>query len=86
MNQNIKITVITSNKSGVLSSIMLIGIKNGLVFRSHKFCNREQNLLERILYFEGNLTCSENDLYHKLDAHPEIKSVIKFQLKVMTIN
>ena len=68
MNNKIEIILLTTNKSGVLSSVMMASGKLGLLlFKNHsEKINEESSRLTVI--FNGQLKCSKEELINTLEA------------------
>ena len=76
MNKNkIEMTIVTTNKSGVLSSIMMIGVKLGLMVCRNQSEKIDENSSRVSVVFDGELNCSTEVLTNEMLKHPEITSV-----------
>ena len=76
MNSNdLEITFTTSNKSGVLSSIMLLAGKQGLIYRRYQLHSKTDDSSKMVVQFSGALKCSKDELINNMEAHADIFSV-----------
>lgn len=78
-NKNkVLVNILTSNKSGPLSSIMLNGRKAGLMFTSKKTVEVDDNNLRLSVVFEGSLNCHVKEFIKTIESHPEVRMVESF--------
>lgn len=78
-NKNkVLVNILTSKKSGSLSSIMLNGRKAGLMFTSKKTIEVDDNTLRLSVVFEGSLNCHVKEFIKTIESHPEVRLVESF--------
>ena len=86
MNENkVEVILLTSNKTGILSSIMMVGAKFGLMLVKNKFLKIDENNYRLFLFFNGKLNCSEYEFSNEITSHSEIYSVESIVLKYIDL-
>ena len=77
-NKNkIFVTLITSNRSGVLSAVMFKGKKMGLMLTKNKTEKLDDARSIMEIEFEGILPCTDAEFIQEIESHPRIHSVEK---------
>lgn len=74
-DEKVEITLLASNKSGILSSIMVKGGKAGLMYRRNKLTEIDSDRSRMVINFTGSLNCSKGELIDAMESHPEIFAV-----------
>lgn len=81
MNDNkVQVTIITSNKSGILSSIMLNSHKLGLTYRRNQLTKLDNDKSSMVISFVGKLNCTEAHFIKLMESHTEIHSVENIEI------
>ncbi|MEH6457424.1 MAG: hypothetical protein V7749_13925 [Cocleimonas sp.] len=75
MNNKVQITLLTSQKSGVLSAVMLKADKFGLKYQRNQSEWLTDNRFRMIIYFNGSLNCTQVEFIDAMESHPEIHTV-----------
>lgn len=75
MSNKIEITLITSNKTGILASIMMTCFKQGLMVEKNSTAKIDDKNSRLTIYFNGDLKCDEDLLISEVESHPEIHAV-----------
>lgn len=76
----VEMTLLTSNKSGILSSIMIKGGKVGLMYRRNNTEKLDDDNSRMVVNFEGALSCSKGEFIDEMESHPEIHLVESLSL------
>lgn len=76
----VKITFLVTDKSGVLSSILLTGDLLGLVFRKQTTTKLETNNSRVKVYFDGEFNCSRKESISRFEEHPKVLKVEKIEV------
>lgn len=71
----VELILTTSKKTGILSSIMMIGVKYGLMLVKNKSTKIDEESTRFLLVFNGKLNSSKSDLSNELESHPDIHVV-----------
>jgi len=74
-NNKIEMTIVTSNRAGVLSSIMMMGVKLGLMIRRNQSEKIDEDTSRVYVVFDGHLNCSKDELINEMLQHSEIYSI-----------
>jgi len=77
MNNKVEVTLLTSNKSGVLSSLMVKGGSLGLIYRRQQAEKIGIDNSRLVLSFDGNLNCNKSESINAFAEHPEVLKVEK---------
>lgn len=75
IDNKIELSLITVNKSGTLSSIMMQGDSLGLMYHQHQIEAINENQSRLNIIFEGCLKCTEETLREKIEAHLDVISI-----------
>ncbi len=77
-NKNkVEITLLVSNKSGVLSSLMVKGGSLGLIYRRQHAEKLNNDNSRLIISFDGELNCDKHQSITTFEEHPEVIKVEK---------
>ncbi len=75
INDRVELVITISNKTGVLSSIMSIGVEYGLMLVKNKSIKIDDSTSRLLLVFNGKLNCSEVVFKNELKSHSEILTI-----------
>ena len=79
-DKKVEISLLTNNKSGILSSIMMQGSNVGLLYQKHHLEKLDDQMSRMRITFEGRLNCSQEDLIHAIESHSNIKAIENFSI------
>lgn len=79
-DKKVEMSLLTSNRSGILSSIMMQGSNVGLLYQKHHLEKLDDQQSRMKITFEGNLNCSQDDLINAIESHSDIKSIENFSI------
>lgn len=74
--KQLTMSLLVSDRSGVRSSIMLLGRDLGLMYRTCQLEKLSDNRSKMHVTFNGHLNCSKADLINTMESHPNIYSVV----------
>lgn len=76
-NNKVEVTLLVTNKSGILSALMIKGGSLGLMYRRQSAQKLNDNISRIIVSFEGKLNCSQQQSVNVFTEHPEVIKVEK---------
>ena len=79
-DKKVEMSLLTTNKAGILSSIMMKGSSVGLLYQNHRLEKLDDQQSRMKITFEGHLNCSQNDLIDAIESHADIKSIENFSI------
>lgn len=74
-DKRIEMALLTTNKRGNLSSIMMLGNKHGLMYQKHHLVKIDDTQSRMTITFEGSLNCSNDELIDAIITHENISSI-----------
>lgn len=81
MNNKVEITLLVTNKSGVLSSLMVEGGSLGLIYRRKQTEKLNAETSRIVISFDGEIDC---DKQKSISTFKELPEVIKVEKIVIT--
>jgi len=75
IDKKVEISLLTNNKKGILSSIMMRGSSVGLMYQNHHLEKLDDQQSRMKITFEGRLNCSQEDLIDSIESHSDIKTI-----------
>ena len=79
-NKKVEISLLTSNKSGILASIMRQSNSLGLIYQKHQLVKVDTNLSRMDITFDGDLNCSVDEFTDSMTSHPVIHNVVNINI------
>lgn len=76
-SKQLEMSLLVSDRSGVRSSIMLLGRDLGLMYRTCQIEKVSESKSKMHVTFNGRLNCSKTELINTMESHPHILSVVK---------
>ena len=73
--KKIEMSLLLSNKSGVLSSVMKQGTSHGLMYQKHHLEKLDETQSRIKISFEGCLTCPQDELISSIESIPAIQLI-----------
>lgn len=74
-DKKVEISLLTTNKSGILSSVMMRGSDVGLMYQNHQLEKLDDQQSRMTITFEGRLNCSQEDLIDSIESHSDINTI-----------
>jgi len=79
-DKKVELSLLTTNRAGILSSIMMKGSNVGLLYQKHHLEKLDDQQSRMKITFEGRLNCSQDDLINSIESHHDINSIEDFSI------
>ncbi len=79
-DKKVEFSLLTTNRKGILSSIMMKGSNVGLLYQKHHLEKLDDQQSRMKITFEGHLNCSQDDLINAIESHSDVKSIEDFSI------
>lgn len=79
-DKKVELSLLTTNRKGILSSIMMKGSNVGLLYQKHHLEKLDDQKSRIKITFEGHLNCSQDDLISVIESHADVKSIEDFSI------
>lgn len=74
-DKKVEMSLLTTNRAGILSSIMMQGSNVGLMYQKHQLEKLDDQQSRMKITFEGRLNCSQDDLIDAISSHSDINII-----------
>jgi len=74
-DKKVELSLLTTNKKGILSSVMMRGSNVGLMYKNHRLEKLDDQQSRMKITFEGRLNCSQEDLINSIESHSDINII-----------
>ena len=74
-DKKVELSLLTTNRAGILSSIMMRGSNVGLMYQNHHLEKLDEQQSRMKITFEGRLNCSQEDLIESIESHSDINAI-----------